>query len=402
MTRRNILVAIGILALVGLIFVVPLFLKKGASDLSQNEFGNLPTGETQNFSIAAGQRAKTFPENVFQNNSESKNQSFFEAVGKSSGPATPQVPTNNFSESYSDFLINNFNFENSPITSQNPVYLPPTKERLELPTVLTSDLKVDETGAKNFAEYMDQVITLSQNITFPYEKFTAISAGTSETILFAEDLIDRAGKENNFSKYRTGLVTMKEFSEYKIGAIKEIKVTGEAIDFNQKAIAFEKLKIDLLEKAIDLADGKMKKEDFDDYYKKYNNTAFYYLEQFKGKYSGLANQRNSSFFETLADVFGLRKIAQAFLPLPFGGMISFTLPCPCSFGLSIAVGPPVPGKFFISAFGSRIYPFFKPTPGSWILGDYSLTPVPCLQVAFPVCVPSDFSQGVVIIAGTSL
>ncbi|MEK9173008.1 MAG: hypothetical protein AAB594_00345 [Patescibacteria group bacterium] len=399
----KIIVMGGVLAvfLIGAIFVGPTFFKK-TTPPDQATSGGLPSPDKTNFSLPAGKKGNVFPESTFLNQPVPSKINPDKNISQNFSPQFPDFSATNFPETINNSLPTNVGGQSSPITTPNPVFLPTPKERFELPQVPPSELTVDTTGAKDFSTYMDQVILLSQNITFSHEKFYSVSKEAGETMLFAEDLVDKALKENNFSKYKNSFSIMREFSDYKINALKGVKVTSDAIDINQKAIAFEKLKLELIGEAEKLADNKITRSDFDSYYKKYNNTAFYHLEQFKGKYSGLAQKKDQGFWGALADVLGLRKIAEAFLPLPFGGLISVTIPCFCNFGLSLTVGPPVPGKFFISGFGSRIFPFFKPTPGSWILGDYSATPIPCLQPAFPVCVPADATQGVVIIAGTSL
>ncbi len=390
-----------VIVLIGAIFVGPTFFKK-TTPPDQIVNGGLPLVGQNGFSLPAGKKGGVFPETTFLNQPPPSKIEPGKNNAQNFSSPLPDFSLNNFPGTITNPLPTNIGNQSSPATTPNPMFLPTPKERLELPLVPTSELAVDATGAKDFSTYMDQVILLSQNITFSHERFFSVSKEAGGTMLFAEDLIDKALKENNFPKYKNSFAIMKEFSDYKISTIKGIKVTGEAIDINQKAMAFEKLKLELLGEAERLADNKITRSDFDSYYKKYNNTVFYYLEQSKGKYSGLAGKKNQGFWAGLADVFGLRKVAEAFLPLPFGGLISVTLVCPCNFGLSITVGPPVPGKFFISGFGSRIFPFFKPLPGSWILGDYSATPVPCLEPAPPICVPIDGSQGVVIIAGTSL
>ncbi|TSC82510.1 MAG: hypothetical protein G01um101420_343 [Parcubacteria group bacterium Gr01-1014_20] len=390
-----------VVVLIGAIFVGPTFFKKTAPPDQATNGGLLPLDQN-NFSLPAGKKGNSFPESTFLNQPAPSKTEPNKNNAQSFSSQFPDFSITNLPETISNPLPTNIGNQSSPATTPNPLFLPTPKERFELPQVLMSELVVDVTGAKDFSTYMDQVILLSQNITFSHERFYSVSKEAGETMLFAEDLIDKALRENNFSKYKNSFSIMKEFSDYKISTLKGVKVTGDAVDINQKAVAFEKLKLELLGEAEKLADNKITRSDFDSYYKKYNNTAFYYLEQFKGKYSGLARGKDRGFWGGLADVFGLRKIAEAFLPLPFGGLIGITIPCPCSFGLSITVSPPVPGKFFISAFGSRIFPFFKPFPASWILGDYAATPMVCLEPAFPVCIPIDFSQGMVIIAGTSL
>ena len=50
---------------------------------------------------------------------------------------------------------------------------------------------------------------------------------------------------------------------------------------------------------------------------------------------------------------------------PFGGTILSVFPC--TSGLSIIIGPPVGGKFFLTA-GAIIYQFGQIRPGAWVLG----------------------------------
>lgn len=289
----------------------------------------------------------------------------------------------------------------APITFSTP-YAPPTygAKLLPLPAVDERELAVGEDGAKNFSEYMDQVIVRAQNISFPYQKFQAVAQEAGNFVLFAEEVAEEAISERNFLKYQNSFETMREFSEYKINELETIKTIGAGLEVNKNFIAMEKLKISLMDKALQTGKGELSQEEFSSFYKQYSETVTHHLNSLKNNYG--TTLKNHGFFAKISRALGLLEVADAFLPVPFGGLISVTIPCPCSFGASLTVGPPVGGKFFVSAFGSRIYPFFKLFPGSWILGDYASTPMTCLEPAVPVCVPIDYSQGLVMIAGTSL
>ncbi|GEM_PF-3634669 len=84
--------------------------------------------------------------------------------------------------------------------------------------------------------------------------------------------------------------------------------------------------------------------------------------------------------------------------LTFGGMISVAIPCTCSPGIGLIVGPPKGGIFLLSP-TSKLHANMKPIPGSWVLGDYSPGGI-CLQVGTP-CFPFPVVQGTIGKIGTS-
>lgn len=288
-----------------------------------------------------------------------------------------------------------------------PLLLAPLgqNEILALPAIAETELVIDTNGAGSFSEYMDKFVEKALNINFSYERFNSVSQTAEQTILTIEPLIQQALKENNFPKFREAFLVMKDFSEYKISSLKTIPVKSlsEAAALNQRAIGFEGLVITLAEKAVAVADNKISRTDFETYYAKHNNTALYHNQQLRQQYlSFFGEDIKNSFWLNLAELLGVRKVAEAFALLPFGGQVLVTVPCVCSFGLHIRVGPPVGGGFFISGFASRIFSYFSPFPPSWVVGNYTLTPVPCLQPVPFGCAPTPGadSQGVVFFIGT--
>lgn len=77
--------------------------------------------------------------------------------------------------------------------------------------------------------------------------------------------------------------------------------------------------------------------------------------------------------------------AQLGIGEPFGGLVLFVVPCPCSGGEMITVGPPRPGIFMVDA-GSIVYERFQPFVGHWVLG-LSDFYEPCLWPTLFGCVP---------------
>lgn len=85
---------------------------------------------------------------------------------------------------------------------------------------------------------------------------------------------------------------------------------------------------------------------------------------------------------------------------PFGGLVLFSIPCPCNGGTMITVGPPRPGVFMVDA-GSIVYEKFNYSIGHWVLG-LSDAFEPCLVPSglFGACIPIG-GGGRVRIMGTS-
>ncbi len=69
----------------------------------------------------------------------------------------------------------------------------------------------------------------------------------------------------------------------------------------------------------------------------------------------------------------------------FGGRVLNVIPCTCSFGLMLTVGPPVGGTFIYQFGSSTLYKNYSPTTGNWVLGT-TLGRSTCLVYAGTSCV----------------
>ncbi len=274
---------------------------------------------------------------------------------------------------------------------------------LPLPAVAQAELSIDSNGATNFPTYADQLVSLVMNPTFPVEKYNSILKDERGIPLSPERLIEKAIAEKNFSQIQNSLTITEELVQHKIEKFKEFKVRDQGATINAMVIGFEKLTLEMLGQAKKVALGELDQASFESYYQKYNQSVSYYYDRFASFYGGISSLEKETLWGKFADTLGLRKVAYAIGFLPFGGIISVTIPCICSLGMTIYVSPPVAGRFFISPFASRIFANFKPIPSSWILGNHAPAPVPCLQFVLVGCAPQPGgeNQGLVIIAGTS-
>lgn len=71
--------------------------------------------------------------------------------------------------------------------------------------------------------------------------------------------------------------------------------------------------------------------------------------------------------------------------VPFGGIIMVQIPCTCSVGTLLIVGPPAGGEFILTP-ASKIYRNFSPFPSNWVLG-LANGIAPCLVGTPPACFP---------------
>lgn len=111
--------------------------------------------------------------------------------------------------------------------------------------------------------------------------------------------------------------------------------------------------------------------------------------------------KKSAFFLFIVGIiFSLTSPLSVSAAPVFGGRIMAVIPCTCSPGMAIIVGPPKPGILLFIPGVSRLFNNRRPFPGSWTLGDYSFGGI-CLQIASHGCFPYPIVQGTILKIGTS-
>ncbi len=109
----------------------------------------------------------------------------------------------------------------------------------------------------------------------------------------------------------------------------------------------------------------------------------------------------------LFPLFGQKNV-EANTALPFGGLVTFTLPCTCSGALWIWFTPlwlgniPGSGPLVYVPYSSLLYQgYMIGVPGAWHLGEYAPGVQACFQVTPVGCIPQP-AIGVITQTGTSV
>jgi len=286
-----------------------------------------------------------------------------------------------------------------------------TSTLLALPAVLDSELTVSSDGAVNTRDYLTYLVLHAQDAKFDFTKLGEIVTSTDTAPPSLTRFIDQALTSGNYAAVKDKIAILRELDMGKIGLEGNIKVATSGIEVARNAMALDKLTLDLIDRFTELQTGTLSRSEFDDFYGKYKNTVAFYARQFLGGAGILAKNDsgqngNYDFVSWISHLFGLNNRAEASPPL-IGGMVSIYTPCTCLYLMAAAygailVGPPDPGTFAISPF-SMLYMNYMPFSGHWVLGLDVPVPIPCLEQALFICVPSILpgTLGPVLIMGTS-
>ncbi len=273
---------------------------------------------------------------------------------------------------------------------------------LALPDVPDSEIEIDPSGAATASDYLKYFNAHFADVSFDAKQFDGVLKNASGTILFMNDLVEKAIADGNFPEIHSSLLVQRDFADAEIGFMRSIKVTGAAIALNKQAIGFEELTIDLVNNALAVEAGTFSKNNFLAYYARFAATAQSAHQELVAQSGALSTATdNGNWLTKILQWFGIKALAQSANP-PFGGMVVMVLPCPCNFGIWVIVGTPVPASLFVPvAFMASplFFPFKAAHPGAWWLGLYNpLVQIPCLVP--PLCTPAG-SGGEIIMAGTS-
>jgi len=282
---------------------------------------------------------------------------------------------------------------------------PEREDMLDLPTVSDNEISVDSTGAKTREEYLAYFSTHHSDIVFDNLRFEKVLKDENKIPLLPFRLAEQALKDGSVSTTRDSLVVFKDFIKAKIIYEGHIKVSGDAITLNKKIIAFDKLTLELIDKAMNIELGVAAKNDMEIFSQKFGATASFEHDLLL-KQTGVVAHGSfpEKVFKRLAALLVPEKTFAA-IGVPFGGLAKVIIPCICSAGTLVTIGPPVPAELFVSIAWAATPAFFLYKalhPGAWWLGLYEPAPVPCLEPAPPPAMCLPIGAGVPpTIAGTS-
>ena len=282
---------------------------------------------------------------------------------------------------------------------------PEQEDMLNLPAVPDNEISIDSTGAKTREEYLVYFSTHHSDIVFDGLRFEKVLKDENKIPLLPFRLAEQALKDEGASTTYDSLVVFKDFIKAKIIYEGHIKVSGDAITLNKKIIAFDKLTLELIDKAMNIELGVAAKNDMEIFSQKFGATASFEHDLLLQQTGMIAtNNFFENFFRKTLAFLGAEK-ALAAIGVPFGGLATVIVPCICSAGTLVTIGPPVPAELFVSIAWAATPVFFLYKalhPGAWWLGLYEPAPVPCLEPAPPPAMCLPIGAGVPpTIAGTS-
>jgi hypothetical protein len=281
----------------------------------------------------------------------------------------------------------------------------PVAATLSLPDVSDGEISIDPSGTATTHDYIVYFASHYADVSFDNARFASVLKDKNGVILFAPALVEQALTDGNFQKIHDSLLALKDFSLAKIVFLKSIKVTSAAIPLDKETIAFEKLNVTLINDALAVESDSLSKDKLSQFYGQFMAAAGEASQNLLQQSGVFSLGIHENFFTRIMQALGLEHPTFAQSMGSFGGQITVIVPCPCSAGYLVTIGPPVPASLFVSvAFLSSPLFFLNKmsTPGTWWLGLSSPAEAPCLVPSPPTgCVPAGIGS-VVYMAGTSL
>jgi hypothetical protein len=287
-------------------------------------------------------------------------------------------------------------------TSSNPSSNSTTTALLTIPTIPDSQITINPEGVATIIDFLEYFNTHYSAVAFSAQNFSGVlrSGNGTGTVLFTDELINKAIADNNFAEIHNSLQVQENFTNAEINYLRSIKVTGDAVATDKETIGFEDLTLDLINNAFAVEAGTMSKGSFLNYYQSFNATAVLANQQLMGTVV-LASKHLAP---KSSNMFGPTALAQGVTGLPFGGIdILPPIECSCDLAILIEIGPPAPASLFVPDIflaSPFFFPFKSTIPGSYWLGLYLPAPIPC-NAGLTSCAPVG-AGGAVIMAGTSL
>lgn len=277
----------------------------------------------------------------------------------------------------------------------------PEIDILQIPNINDSDLNISQNGINNISEYLENYFynlvvdvdttelekVFSNKIDFnQYSDINELenilpTIYTQEDFLFTPQvLIEKAltDPKANLNVINSKLDFLLDFYKQKIESVKNIQIHPELKEIHKKTYLTDVLTKDLIEKYKEYQNGNLDKNYLLKYLDKYNEFINKTEEEIinalpiNSSYKIYNNSIILSFLKLLDSIN--KKVDAISLFKPFGGKVTFILPCMCpksSLGIWFKVGAPKKGDFFASVV-FLASPFFYTWKqiffGNWVLG----------------------------------
>ena len=252
----------------------------------------------------------------------------------------------------------------------------------------------DPAGISDASGFLDHFGDHQLELSVSGEEYAKIPKDEQGIPLLPTELVE-AGLLSSRSQYAEGAAVYRTVLEKQIEFFKAVPAKGEAAEIKAKAIAVDRLTVELIGKFESFRAGDLSRAELQDFLDKSKATAARETRSLQAM--GPASGSEPGWVK-IAERLGLGGMARAAY-IPFGGPVTATVGCFCPpFGLAVTVGPPKGGMFYLTIpflASPLFFPFRSPRIGSLVLG-VATVPAPCNAPPYcPVLFP------VVISAGTS-
>ena len=217
-----------------------------------------------------------------------------------------------------------------PVPMAKNFFLPKGQKALPYPSVAISELTIQKNGARTLRDFITQIILRSAQVKLSKERYDALLKDKQGIILLPVPLIERALAKKNFTEVRPSLLILKDFIGEQEQFVRSVPVRANNASAGKLIVGFQRLTMNLIDKALDREVGKVSAQEFQNYFLAYTYTA-------NNFYNSMENAKSIALSPDIParhEVFSLGRFMESELQLfanmanaqsvftPFGGKIN--------------------------------------------------------------------------------
>lgn len=284
------------------------------------------------------------------------------------------------------------------------VYPEKESDTLSLPEIPDSSLHIVQGGPSDTASFIESFAVNSfGGVEFDGAKFRNIIVDENNLPLLPQRLVEKGIAEKNFAPLKESLVVFREYTLAKQKFAQSLEVSGGAIRAAKEIVGFDALTVELIDKAIAVADGKEQIASVEEFYKRFQATSNLYHNQLLQE-AGLAAHEPPSLIKRITEFLSVKEVAHA--QVGFGAFVTYPVFCTCSYSYWITMAGPAPPPLgsVVASVAWMATPAFFPyrsiKPGAAWLGTYTGASSCVMYIGYGC---TTIGQGnIPIIAGTSI
>ncbi|TSC68668.1 MAG: hypothetical protein G01um101466_356 [Parcubacteria group bacterium Gr01-1014_66] len=209
---------------------------------------------------------------------------------------------------------------------------------LAYPAVARDELYISAEGAGSRREFIERFLLAEKDrVQITSTEYTRLMKDKNGIVLFPVALIEHAWAENDFAGIHNSLAILKSFFQRQEERLRMLPVSESGIGAGQYILGFNRLTVQLIEKALGREQNTISSADFSDYFISYKQTQKLFQREMQSAFSLGAKMPYSPrgrfvFLWKLSAPFLRIPGASAQGLIPFGGLIvaNITAGCECT------------------------------------------------------------------------